>query len=222
MAGPTPDATTDIGWWTEWRYPVRRGREEPFVSVVLSPAMGRNAQRLLGRDQPMRVWHDIVACKAPVEADRPSKATLWHQDQPDWAVDRKGLTFWIALDHVAPDQGCVQYLSGSFREGPLGMIPRAADADGKMRGLPEEYPELDARYSRSAPYHLEPGDVAVHHSFVVHGAGENRSSRPRWSYIVSYIPGDARYNGLANGDSDGLGLGRGDHFDLPDFPLAGA
>lgn len=210
----------DIRAWTEWRYPTREARDASFAAVALSKAMGRNVQRLLGRDIPVRVWHDIVACKKPAGQNGGSTDTMWHQDLPNWSLDRGGLTMWIALDHIMPEQGVVQYLSGSFHDGPLGRTPKRANSEGVIPDTLAQYPELIKRYQRSPLFSLAPGDVVCHGSLTVHGANANNSQKERWSYLVSYFPDDALYTGAPNGDSDNLGLRLGEPLDLPCFPRA--
>ena len=206
----TEGTVSNLAQWLEWRGPVRAAHEAVFEAVTLSSTMGHNVQRLLERNRPMRVYHDIFVCKLPDEA---STRTDWHQDATNFALDRNVLTCWIALDEITPDQGPVQFFSGSHRQGLLGGIPSHHDFD-----LVDEYPEL-ARFLVSPAHHLQPGDCTVHHGLVVHGAGANRTPRPRWSYLASYFPADARYTGAPNHDTDGFGLKRGDTLDDPSFSL---
>jgi hypothetical protein len=196
--------------WLEWRGPVRSAADPAFSRVALAPAMGRAAQRLLGRDRPVRILHDLFACKLP---DRISTPTGWHQDAPNFPLDRNVLTVWIALDEITPEQGPVRFRSGSHRRGLLGRNPPERDRD-----LLDEYPELE-RLPVSPAHHMQPGDCTVHHGLTLHGAGANETSRPRWSYFVSYFPGDARYSGAPNHDFDGFDLRVGQPVEHPSFAL---
>ena len=199
---------TDNSKWIEWRGGIRSAHDPVLSRAALAPTMGRNMQRLLGRDKQMRIYHDIFLCKL---ADNVSVRTEWHQDSVAFPLDRQALTVWIALDEVTPDQGPVQFFSGSHRCGMLGRIPADRATD-----LLDEYPEL-ARFSLSPPLHLQPGDATVHHGLVVHGAGTNNTPRPRWSYAVCYFPSDARYTGSPNHDCDGYDLKVGQHIEHPSF-----
>jgi hypothetical protein len=210
IAGATGGKVTDIKQWVEWRGAVRSAREPDFCRVALAKVMGRNAQRLLGRDKPMRIYHDILTCKLPDNASTP---TSFHQDATNFPLDRNVLTFWIALDEVAPNQGPVQFYSGSHRLGLLGGIPARERLD-----LTAEYPDL-ADLPLSPAHHLQPGDCTVHHGLVVHGASANSTARPRWSYLVSYFPADARYTGAPNLDTDGFELKIGHAIDHPSFAV---
>jgi hypothetical protein len=204
---------TDNKKWVEWRGAVRAAHDPAFEQAALAPVMGRNVQRLLGRDKPMRVYHDIFMCKLP---DTISTRTEWHQDSVSFPLDRNALTVWIALDEITPDQSPVQFFSGSHRRGLLGRPNPDRSTD-----LLDEYPEL-ASYALSSPHHMQPGDATVHHGLVVHGAGSNTTPRPRWSFAVCYFPSDARYTGAPNHDCDGFDLRVGYPVDHPSFsPVRG-
>lgn len=114
---------------------------------------------------------------------------------------------------VEPDQGSLQFFSGSHRCGLLGKIPPTPDVD-----LFDEYPEL-ARFPISAPHHMRPGDATVHHGLTVHGSGANNAGRERWSFAVAYFPADARYTGAPNHDCDGFDLKMGHTIEHPSFSL---
>ncbi len=203
------DTVNEIGQWIEWRGALRALRDPLFSRVALDPMMGRNAQRLLGRDKAMQVYHDIFVCKRP---DNVSTATGWHQDFAHFPFDRNALTVWIALDEVKPDQGPVRFYSGSHRQGMFGRVDPLNQID-----LVDEYPELTS-LDLSPAFHLQPGDCTVHNAMTVHGAGANLCPDPRWSYLVTYFPVDARYNGMPSHDADGFGLKVGYPIDHPSFP----
>lgn len=208
LAGKAEGTITNNKKWVEWRGAVRNAHDPAFSRAALHPAMGRNVQRLLGRDKPIRVYHDIVMCKLP---EGLSTHTGWHQDSTGFPLDRNVLTVWMALDEITSDQGSMQFYSGSHRCGLLGRIPPDPGID-----IVDEYPELE-RFAVSAPPHLLPGDCTVHHGLTVHGAGANNTAKPRWSFAVAYFPSDARYTGAPNHDCDGLGLRIGQPLDHPSF-----
>jgi ectoine hydroxylase-related dioxygenase (phytanoyl-CoA dioxygenase family) len=211
--GTAGKAVLDIGFWQDYHYIARDDRAEPFVSLVFSREMGRNAQRLLGRSVPMRYSADLLACKVPLGHEGESTPTIWHQDFPGLPFDRVGsLSFWLALDEVTPEQGAMRFLSGSQREGPLGRtIVVGTD-------LLEVYPELLERYAVSEELCLEPGDATVHNAAVVHYAPANTTDRDRWAYIFTYFPGDTLYTGAQNHNFDDLGLQPNRPIEHPRFP----
>jgi hypothetical protein len=73
--------------------------------------------------------------------------TPWHQDQPYYNVDGRGVSAWIAVDPV-PEAGCLELVAGSHR-GPW-LMPRTF-LHREARWFPEgslaELPDIDAEPS---------------------------------------------------------------------------
>ncbi len=203
----------DIGVWQSYHWLARDDAVEPFYSIAFGRTMGRNAQRLLNRPVGVRYYTDQLTRKMP-KGGIGSAATPWHSDQAP--TDRGGhMTFWIALDEVTPDMGSMRFLTGSHREGMCGQP--TADAD-----LLAQRPELFERYEMSPPLHYLPGDATVHHQYTLHGGFENTSERPRISWLVNYLPADARYIGrFPLPLFDDLNLQFRDPIDHPRFPIVG-
>jgi hypothetical protein len=177
--------------------------EEPFHSIAFSDRMGRNAQRLIDRprltavDVPVRFKWDNVVCKFGGVQTR----TGYHQDSPHHLCDRRGeLMIWIALTEVTPEMGAMRFLTGSHREGCLGVEPG--------EDLFDHYPRLLELYELSPPLHYQPGDATVHDGCMIHGAPANATTRPRLAYLVAYAPADTRYvvDGEGNVQGGGPGL----------------
>jgi phytanoyl-CoA hydroxylase len=86
----------------------------------------------------------------------------------------EAMTFWLALDRVDEENGCIRFLPGSNRRG---MRPhRLSNVIGFSQGL-TDYGTADLE--AEIPVTLEPGDVTAHHCMTVHRADANRSERPR-------------------------------------------
>lgn len=191
----------DYGFYMDYHYAAIDDGVEPLRSLALAPEMGQNSQRFFGRRVPARFYVDILACKNPQGAPG-SDATNWHQDYPGLPFDRQGSHIvWIALNSIPPERGSMRFLSGSHREGPLGREAVLSGVD--MR---EEQNDILRSYDVSSPISLNPGDATVHSSLVVHSAPPNRTSEPRWSYILGYFPGDTLYDGAQHGRLNSLGL----------------
>ncbi len=176
-----------------WRDVYNLGRDEmvePFASLVRSPVIGRNTQRFIRRDVGIATHADMLAVKMP-KGQPGSGVTEYHQDYPNFPLDRHGLlTFWIALEDMGPEQGIMRFFNGSHKEGPLGKRPLDTG------GLLDFYPYVAEDYPLSEPLSLKAGDCTVHNSLVVHGAPANSTSdKPRWTYLMSYYPTDARWTG---------------------------
>ena len=169
IADTEEGTVADIKIWLEWRGATRASHDPYFSRIAASKTMGENVRRLFRRDKSVRIFHDMVACKLPNQG---SERTSWHQDSPNFQLDRNALTIWVALDEITPEMGPVQFLSGSHRCGMLGDVPKS-----RMDFL-DEYPEL-ARFPVPPAHHMRAGDATVHHGLTVHGAGANATPRPR-------------------------------------------
>src|SRR6476469_5752017 len=99
--------------WRDWHFMARDDKVEPFRSLSISPVLGKNAQRFIGRDSPVQ-WHaDLMAVKMP-SGHLASQPTGWHQDWVNFPFDRVGfLSFWFALDDMPPERGVMRFLNGS-------------------------------------------------------------------------------------------------------------
>ncbi|GAA1845863.1 phytanoyl-CoA dioxygenase family protein [Actinomadura bangladeshensis] len=218
-AGDVTTSHRDLAMWREWRFVARDDAAEPFRSLAYAPRSGHAVSRLEGHGGGIRYWNDMITCKRPSVAKNGSSATGWHQDFPNHPIDRVGgATVWIALDDVVPEQGSMSFLSGSQRAGPLGRTYSSGARTGGL-DLREQYPWLSERFPVSPPLALQPGDATFHHPLTVHGAGANLTDRPRWSFIVMYVPADSVYTGATYPATDDLGLHPGAPFDHPAFPV---
>jgi len=97
------------------------------------------AAALLATPQ-VRFYHDHVL----VKEGRTLQRTPWHQDQPYYNVDGRGVSAWIPVDPV-PADGCLELVAASHR-GPW-LMPRTF-LRGEARWFPEgtlaELPDIEA------------------------------------------------------------------------------
>jgi Phytanoyl-CoA dioxygenase (PhyH) len=191
--------------------------EDPYLaSVTYSREAGRNAQRLMGRPCPVRLWRDSVAVKYPHSAQTASGQVNWHQDANEYPLDRNGsMIFWLALADMVPEMGTMRFLSRSQTIGGIGFnYYNVDDPDYVFK----QYPLL-RRCPVSEPLSYQAGDATVHSGLTLHYSGLNRTDRPRWAYQRGYIPGDALYTGEDFKITRDLGLTVGEPLDHPKFPV---
>jgi hypothetical protein len=216
---PRPGIDTDFMVWTDYSGVGREGIE-PFAALSHSPAMGRAAHQLSGRDIGYRLFTDLLTCRQPADQTERNKPTPPHQDYPSHSFDRIGyVNFWIALSEIPPERGSLRFYSGSHREGSLGWDKRSERNHNREEpwDVFETYPELVEKYPISPPLHLGPGDATCHNMYVLHSAPVNETNEPRWAYITSYIPCDALYVGSLPKPAPSLVVG--EPFDDPKFPV---
>lgn len=143
-------------------------RAAAAAAALIGPGLGLDYDQLVAKPpgQPAAVFH-------------------WHQDLGYWpeTPDPRTATFWLALDDVDLDNGCVEFVDGSHREPRLrGHEPLLGDRSENHTMVAKVDPAVD----RIRPARLKRGDVSVHHERTVHGSGGNLSTRWRRGYVVAY------------------------------------
>jgi hypothetical protein len=116
----------------------------------------------------------------------------WHQDsrfrKPDAAYRNLAASYvqtGLAIDPHTPRSGCMRFLPGSHRRGPL-----ALDTSTEVLGTAMADEALHAvglRAADAVDLVLEPGDLALWSPHLVHGSGANRSDHRRRLYINGYV-----------------------------------
>lgn len=97
-----------------------------------------------------------------------------------------GLTIWMALEDVEPEQGCLHYVPGSHHHGM--RWHSASGTKGFSQGIVDFPTTHEIATAREFP--CKAGDVLAHHSLTVHWADENQTvDRGRealgWVYFAS-------------------------------------
>ena len=183
-------------------------RHEHVRPFVLSRRLGNLAARLAGR--PMRLWHDHALFKEP----RTGVRTPWHQDAPYWPhMDKTHqLSVWIALKDATIENGCMSFIPGSHKLGPLPAVNLADPKD-----LSEVAPSLKG--IKPITHELKAGCVTFHSGLTFHYAGPNKSDHMREAIAIIYMPADTRFDGGLHVCTDSLKLPRGATLDDESFPI---
>ncbi|WP_321787931.1 phytanoyl-CoA dioxygenase family protein [Burkholderia pyrrocinia] len=121
--------------------------------------------------------------------------TPWHQDDAftDARIDHREVNFWIPLQAVSVDNGCMQFIPGSHLYDVLPHTPLGGDVTA--HGL-ECVGEFDRTCAVPCP--LMPGDCTVHAGRTLHAAGPNRSNEPRYAYALNFRLPRRRSNSVVN------------------------
>ncbi len=117
----------------------------------------------------------------------------WHQDATYFPLDPPvQVTAWIALTDSVSDNGSVNYVPGSHRLGQLRHGESPGDGSLLSKGQHIVDP-VDSSVVKTIP--LQPGEMSLHHTHLVHFSEPNHSSRRRIGLGVSYIPTSVRCTG---------------------------
>jgi ectoine hydroxylase-related dioxygenase (phytanoyl-CoA dioxygenase family) len=212
-------APGDPGAFTE---DFRRWAELPLIErLARRSGVPAIAAALLATPR-LRFYHDHVLVKEGGTRQR----TPWHQDQPYYNVDGRGVSAWIPVDPV-PADGCLELVAGTHR-GPW-LMPRTFLL-GEARWFPEgslaELPDIEA--DRAAfdirSYELAPGDAIFFDFLTVHGAPGFPFGGRRRVLSLRYLSDEARHaprRWRTSPPFDGLDgeLADGAELDHPLFPV---
>jgi len=104
----------------------------------------------------------------------------FHQDR--WTdLDRDPqVTVWTALDPATTENGCVQVVPGSHRDGLI-------NPDHPSGFLTEEQAAEYCTPDRIDYLTLEPGEAVLLHNWLLHGSDINRSAVSRRAFSVCYM-----------------------------------
>ncbi|MGZ3872177.1 MAG: phytanoyl-CoA dioxygenase family protein [Mucilaginibacter sp.] len=157
-------------------------RSEKMVSLV---------NQVLGGHAPVCHFHSKLMQKEP----RTGGAWEWHQDYGYWYKNQfmfpdELISIMVALTEANQQNGCLQVIKGSHRLGRVnhGFAGEQVGADMQMVNNALKTMEL-------VYVELEPGDVLVFHSNLLHRSEANLSDRPRWSVISCYnLQSNPAYN----------------------------
>lgn len=142
----------------------------PFLAaVVTDDRIVDAAASLVGPD--LALWSTVLFIKEPSTAAFVS----WHQDAYYMGLDRDDfVTAWLALTPSTVESGCVSVIPGTHRGraehvdtfGRDNILTRGQQVDG-----------IDE--STAVHLELQPGQMSLHHPWIVHGSQPNRSSSRR-------------------------------------------
>lgn len=108
----------------------------------------------------------------------------WHQDAFYFPFDREPqVGVWLAITRATLENGPLWVLPGSHRE-PIHRVVR-----DPREGAPVGYVEIvDHEMDGARPMLLEPGDLLIFHSHLMHRSTDNRSDGMRAAMVFHYTP----------------------------------
>lgn len=113
-----------------------------------------------------------------------------HQDNFYWGVKgSNALTIWVALEKSNKKNGSVFYFNGSHKFGVLDHKP--SYAKGSSQKISNT--KFLKKFKISQP-NLDPGDILIHHSLVVHGSSKNNSNYNRKGWTIQFKDKHADYD----------------------------
>ncbi len=151
------------------------------------------ACEVFGGDQP-QLFFDMLIYKEP----GCESATPWHQDMAYSAIPyreagarssgRTVMQFWVALDDVDDETGCMTFLPDVQKNPLLPHHVASGDPQSDSRLLAITNPDEVMPLANSIACPLRAGGATAHSGNTPHMTGPNRSrTRPRRAYIFNLI-----------------------------------
>ena len=118
----------------------------------------------------------------------------WHQDAPHWPIKPEATTsVWIALDPCTEGNGCLRYIPGSHHAKAhhvdINDEPEGQEAAVRLITDPETIDDAAVRGVL-----LEPGQISIHDTWLVHGSNPNLSQHRRAAFVMRFMPASAFFD----------------------------
>lgn len=149
-----------------------------MADLTMQPRLRRMLDQLIGAGS--QLIQDMALLKPPrVGSEKP-----WHQDTAyfDWLPLGGIVGCWIALDPATVENGCMQVIPGTHREGPV--------AHFHYRDC--QIADERVQVSRAIAVPLAPGGVLFFGGLIHHGTPPNYSADRRRALQFHYAAADCR------------------------------
>lgn len=153
--------------------------DERLKEMTAHPDLMRVLARLL--DDKPELFQDMALFKPP----RIGREKPWHQDFAYFNLPLGTVVVgaWIALDEATVDNGCMQVIPGSHREGPVVHFQRR---DWQIC-------DTDVARERIVAVPMQPGDCLLFQGMLHHGTPANRTDQRRRAVQFHYKPASAEW-----------------------------
>src|SRR5229473_6086934 len=147
--------------------------------LVTHDALLNAIESVLGND--LLIDCTLVFYKRPQDSGYVS----WHQDSvySGWHLT-PSTSAWIALTGSHQANGCMRVIPGSHKQG---LLDHANVRDGPNLLDRGERVNIFVDESRALDVVLQPGEMSLHQSTIIHGSNPNTSDEPRIGFIVRFV-----------------------------------
>jgi ectoine hydroxylase-related dioxygenase (phytanoyl-CoA dioxygenase family) len=115
----------------------------------------------------------------------------WHQDAAYWGLEPPvTLTAWYAVDDSDRENGCMQALPGTHRDGR--REHGKATTAGNLLSINQEVPVTEEELRSAVDLQLRAGEISLHDGWLIHGSLPNHSNRRRCGLTLRYVPAHVR------------------------------
>ncbi|WOO40594.1 phytanoyl-CoA dioxygenase family protein [Rubellicoccus peritrichatus] len=147
-----------------------------FLELMRHPLFESTCRQVYGNEADIAVFRAMFMNKPA------NRGTFlpWHQDRWTFLDRDPQLTIWCALDPATKENGCVQIVPASHRNGLI-------NPSHPSGFLTDEQAAEYATAENIVYVELEPGDVVFLHNYLLHASDVNRSSQSRRAFSICYM-----------------------------------
>ncbi len=163
---------------------------KPYLVLSSAAEIGRNpilldvVEDILGPD--ILMWDSAYVIKEPHD----SHYVSWHQDLMYWGLNSdRVVAAWVALTKSNSQNGCMKFIPGSHSDGKIEHRDTYA-ADNILHRGQELAVAIDE--TEAVDIVLEPGQVSLHHGWVLHASNPNLSNDRRIGLTFQYVSPSVR------------------------------
>jgi ectoine hydroxylase-related dioxygenase (phytanoyl-CoA dioxygenase family) len=185
------NAPKDVG--VSWEA-LKDGRPRRIRQLMHSEVVSPGLNTLVRSDKVLDIVETLIGpdiclyhSKLLMKAAHDGTITPWHQDYAYWKrADNKPvhLNCMLAIDPATKENGCIQFVPGSHKQGLLSH-DRRNEAFGVF--LPGYFNHRED----AVMVDMQPGDCVFFGPLVIHGSDGNKSSKDRRANTAAYtVPGN--------------------------------
>jgi chlorinating enzyme len=158
----------------------------------------------------LRVW---------VKEPNSASFVSWHQDATYHMKDTDSVSAWVSLTDTTVQAGCMEVVPGTHK---LGQLEFEEDQNENNLLSMGQTTKMAKELTDTAFMAVRPGQFSMHHSYVLHRSGPNRSDDRRIGVAINCIPTSCRStsdSGVKLTAALVRGVDRYHHFDLEPRPV---
>lgn len=135
----------------------------------------------------------------------------WHQDATYWGLSEPSVvTAWVALTPSRHENGCMRVIPGTHTTGQLPHKDTVNQHNLLSRG---QDVEVQVDEARAVDLELQPGEISLHHTMLIHGSEPNHSDTRRLGITIRYVAAHVRQtSGFKDSATLVRGIDRYGHF----------
>ena len=171
------------------RFKIKAHLPFPWLNrLVRHPVILDAVEDLIGPD--ILCWGSSFFAKRA----RDPRFVSWHQDSVYYGLrPADTATVWFAFTDSTIRAGCMRFIPGSHRDGPIDHDETFDANNLLMRG--QTIRGVDE--SKAIDIELAAGEISIHHESVVHGSNPNESGDARIGLSIHYVAPHVRQTAFA-------------------------